>query len=204
MIFSKILKKVGSKNIIPGWLIVLFILFLACPAKTGESAYIKDGQNIPSELELKATYLYNFLKFIKWPKGACKLHNGRSHTIAVIGETPFNSVLKSMQQKLQKYDKDLQLKFYGSYRKDLVLECCCLLFIAESEQNNLSQIMQLTANKPILTVSDDKIFTDKGGMITLVKENNKIRWIINRGPVEKSGLQLSAKLFDIAVQVINE
>lgn len=204
MIFCEKNKKVCLKNIIPGWLIILFILLLACPAKTGESAHLKNEQKVPSEFELKATYLYNFLKFIKWPKDTCELHDGRSHTIAVLGESPFNQVLQSMQAKLQNYDKDLQLRFYGSYQEDLVFECCCLLFITDSEQNNFPKIMQQIAKKPILTVSDDDVFMDNGGMITLVMQNNKIRWIINREPVEESGLQLSAKLFDIAVKVINE
>jgi len=198
------IKRVGLKNIIPCWMIILFLLLLACPAKTGESAHLKRDQKVSSEFELKATYLYNFLKFIKWPKEACGLHDGRSHTIAVLGESPFNQVLQAMQEKLQKYDKDLQLIFYGPYQEDLVFECCCLLFIAESERNNLSGIIQQVAKKPILTVSDDDEFMDEGGMITLVMQNNKIRWIINREPVNKSGLQLSAKLFDIAAQVINE
>ena len=191
------------KNVIPGWIIILLILLLACPAKTGETAHIRNGQYIPSEFELKATYLYNFLKFIKWPKEACNLHDGRSHTIAVLGESPFNEVLKSMQEELQKHDKQLQLRFYGPYSDDLEFECCCLMYITASEMGNLPEIIGKIAEMPILTVSDDSALTDLGVMITLVLQNKKIRWVINRKPVERTSLKLSAKLYDIAVRVID-
>lgn len=191
------------RHILPGWIGILILLLLACPAKTGESAYMNDHNN-PTEFELKATYLYNFLKFIKWPENQCNLHQGRSTMISVLGESPFNQVLKNMQEKLRQIDSDLELTFYGPYREDMEFTCCCLMFIAASEHHNMPLIMEKLTGKPILTVSEENGSVNQGVMITLVEKNKKIRWVINRGPVSRSGLHLSAKLFDIAAKVIDE
>ena len=193
-----------KKQTLLGWVCLFIFLLIAWPARTVEPAYIKSDTSTPSEYELKAIYLYNFLKFVQWPDNKCHLHDGQSHQIAVLGDSPFNQVLLSLQEKLRAKDKELEITFYGPYRKDMELSCCCLLFITETERNNLQRILKQLAGKPVLTVADTDTFIDQGVMITLVSRNNKIRWAINRQPIPESGLKLSAKLLDIAVQVIDK
>ena len=193
-----------NKRTLSGLICLVILLLLACPARTVEPAHIKYNADRPSEYELKAIYLYNFLKFVKWPDNKCYLHKGRTNQIAVIGDSPFNQVLIALQEKLRKNDKELQVTFYGPYRGDMELSCCCLLFITESERSNLPSILDQLAGKPVLTVADADSFMEQGVMITLVSRKNKIRWVINRQPVNASGLKMSAKLLDIAVKVIDE
>ncbi|MCL7487767.1 MAG: YfiR family protein [Desulfobulbaceae bacterium] len=194
----------SRKHIHPLWACILLILLLACPAGTAEPAYIKSKVAPPSEHELKAIYLYNFLKFVQWPQNACTVHDDPSHRIAVIGDSQFNQVLKDLQQKLNQKGHELQIIFHGPYRKDMDLSCCCLLFITATEQDNLPSILAQIAGQPVLTVADTDAFMDRGVMITLVSRNNKIRWAINRKPVAESGLKLNVKLLDIAVKVIDK
>jgi hypothetical protein len=194
----------SKKRTLLGCVSLLTLLLLACPARTVEPAHIRYDADTPSEYEMKAIYLYNFLKFVKWPENSCSSHDRKSHQIAVLGDTPFNHVLMAMQEKLKEKDKDLRLTFYGPYKKNMELSCCCLLFIAESERNNLSSILDQLSGKPVLTVAEAEVFMDQGVMITLVSLKNKIRWVINRQPANASGLKMSAKLLDIAVKVIDE
>jgi hypothetical protein len=194
----------SKKCTLLGCVSLLIIILPACPAKTAEPAHIRYDTDAPSEYEMKAIYLYNFLKFVTWPENSCGSHDGKPHRIAVLGNTPLNHVLMAMQEKLKEKNKDLQLTFYGPYRKNMELSCCCLLFIAASERNNLSSILDQLAGKPVLTVAETEVFMDLGVMITLVSLKNKIRWVINRQPVTASGLKMSAKLLDIAVKVIDE
>jgi hypothetical protein len=194
----------SRKHIFPFWICALLILLLACPARTVEPAQIRSDADQPSEYELKAIYLYNFLKFVQWPENSCKMPDDSSHRIAVIGDSPFNQVLRDLQQKLRQKGQNLQITFFGPYRKDLDLTCCCLLFISATEQDNLPNILVQLAGRPVLTVADTEAFMDQGVMITLVSRNNKIRWAINRQPVTQSGLKLNSKLLDIAVKVINK
>ena len=91
------------------WSSIVLLILVACPAKTVEPAHIRYNANAPSEYELKAIYLYNFLQFFKWPGNSCDLHEGRSHQIAVLGDSSFNETLQALQKKLQEKDKELKL-----------------------------------------------------------------------------------------------
>ena len=194
----------SKKRTLLGCVFLLITLLLACPAKTVEPAPIRYTTDTPSEYEMKAIYLYNFLKFVKWPTDPCNLLGGKSRHIAVLGDTPFKHVLEDMQEKLKEKGKDLRLSFYGPYRGEMKLSCCCLLFIADSERNNLSSILDQLTGQPVLTVADGDTFMEQGVMITLFSQKNKIRWGINRQPVNASGFKISAKLLEIAVKVIDE
>jgi YfiR/HmsC-like len=194
----------SKKRTLLGCVFLLITLLLACPAKTVEPTHIRYNADTPSEYEMKAIYLYNFLKFVKWPTDPCNLLGGKSQHIAVLGDTPLSHVLMDMQEKLKKHGKDLRLSFYGPYRSDMKFSCCCLLFIAGSERNNLSSILDQLTGKPVLTVADADSFMNRGVMISLFSQKNKIRWGINRQPVNVSGLTMSAKLLDIAVKVVDE
>lgn len=184
-------------------IIILLLIFTACPAGTVEPAQIRYAAEAPSEHELKAIYLYNFLQFVQWPREKCPLPDGRVQEIGVLGDSSFKPVLKALQAKLKLKNQNLKLTFYGPYHEDMDLSSCCLLFITSSELDNLPRILDTLENKPILTVADSDAFVSEGVMITLISHNNKVRWAINRKPVQKAGLRLSAKLLDIAVQVIN-
>jgi len=184
-------------------IIILFLIFMTCPAKTVEPAHIGYDTKAPSEYELKAIYLYNFLQFVQWPKEKCPLPEGKAQEIGVLGDSSFEPVLKALQEKLKTRNKQLKLTFYGPYHEGMDLSDCCLLFISSSELKNLPRILNNLENKPILTVADSNAFINKGVMITLVAHKNKVRWAINRKPVKKAGLRLNAKLLDIAVEVIN-
>ena len=192
------------KYILLGCFFSFLALFLVSPAKTVDSAHALKNGGAYAENDMKAIYLYNFHKFIRWPENSCTSHDGRTHVISVIGETPLEPILIALQEKLKKTDRDLKIIFYGPYRKDMVFNCCCLMFIAESERHNLPSLLDHIAGKPILTVTDISASVDQGIMINMVMHQNKVRWVINRRPINESGLKLSAKLLDIAVKVVDE
>lgn len=193
-----------NRKIINIIIIAILLVFTACPAKTVESVHVvKKDIDSPSENELKAIYLYNFLQFVQWPKEKCNLPHGKSVQICVLGDSPFEPVLRILQKKLELKNQELQLNFFETYHEDLELPTCCLLFISSSEQKNLPKILNSIDDKAILTVTDSGTITPHGVMITLVSRKNTVRWTINREPVKKAGLRLSAKLLAIAVQVMD-
>src|SRR5580692_9290563 len=51
-------------------------------------------QQKPNEYQVKATYLYNFGRFVKWP-GTVPAAKGDSFSVCVIGRDPFGSILDS-------------------------------------------------------------------------------------------------------------
>ena len=184
------------------WAVAFGLVFLACPARTVEPSPIPREIEAPSEHELKAIYLYNFRQFVQWPAEKCPLPEGHANEIAVIGNTSLQPVLQSLQAKLREKNKELTLSFHESYREGMDLSRCCLLFIAASELEKLPGILKSVDGKHVLTVTDADDTVDSGVMITLLSREKKIRWAINRKPVADAGLKMSAKLLEIAEQVI--
>lgn len=185
-----------------GRVIVLSLLVLACPARTVEPSPLPGEVPAPSEHELKAIYLYNFLQFVQWPQEKCPLPEGHASEIVVIGNTSLQPVLQALQVRLRQKNKELTLVFHDSYREGMDLSRCCLLFIAASEVKKLPEILKGVEGRHVLTVGDSADFADSGVMITLLSRENKIRWAVNRRPVTDAGLQMSAKLLAIAERVI--
>ncbi|MBU0483121.1 MAG: YfiR family protein [Proteobacteria bacterium] len=158
---------------------------------------------VPHEYELKAIYLYNFLNFVYWPEERCGKSEGKAREIAVIGHSPFGNALKALQDKLDKSQKQpLSIIYYGSYREGMDLSGCRLLFVCDSEKENFDKIIASVQGSPVLTVADSEQFIEAGGMITLISRQNKVRWAINRSHLPLAGLRMSAKLLDIAVEVV--
>src|SRR5260370_31875395 len=48
----------------------------------------------PSEYQVKAAYLYNFGRFVKWPAGVAA-GKGDSFPVSVLGRNPFGTILDS-------------------------------------------------------------------------------------------------------------
>jgi len=124
--------------------------------------------------------------------------------IAVLGNSAFRQELEAMREKLKAHDPKLEITFYEEYSDKTELPHCCLLFIADSEMDHLPAILKELSGRPVLTVSDNDTSMTKGVMITLIPWKNKIRWAINRQPVNESGLKINSKLLDIAIKVIDE
>ena len=75
--------------------------------------------------------------------------------------------------------------------------------ISASEKKYFSRILRGLAGRPVLTVSDSDDFLEAGGMIRLVTRADRVRWEINRHQARAAGLNLAAKLYYIAVRVLD-
>src|SRR4051812_20440582 len=49
----------------------------------------------PAEYDVKAAYLFNFIKFVEWPANAPAIRNN-AVTICILGEDPFGAQLESV------------------------------------------------------------------------------------------------------------
>lgn len=80
---------------------------------------------------------------------------------------------------------------------------CQVVYISNSENNNLIDILDTIKHKKILTVSDIGNFADKGGIIGFVRIENKIRFEINLKAAEESHLKIRSDLLTLAKRIIN-
>jgi hypothetical protein len=162
-------------------------LFLICNANASENLLAK-------EYYLKAAFLYNFARMVEWPENA---HSNKRSPINIcfIGNDPYGNALNTIANKKVK-QRPLSIK------RDIHPESisqCHILFISESESFYLDDILKQTRNKQILTVSEIKDFTRKGGHVTFyISEDKHIRLKINLQELEQSQLKMSSRILVLA------
>ncbi|HET7890814.1 MAG TPA: YfiR family protein [Candidatus Sulfotelmatobacter sp.] len=150
----------------------------------------------PTESQVKAAYLYNFGKFVRWqspPSGS------DSFDICVLGKNPFGSALASTVAGEKLDGKNIRVRNVFSLPD---ATHCRILFISSSEENRLKPIVAVAKQSNLLTVSDIPGFAQRGGMIELVHLEDKIRFQVNAGAISDAGLTVSSELLKVAVKVI--
>ena len=184
-------------------LLTLFILVLvAAPRIRADSEEIK-------EYQIKAAFLYNFINFVEWPKEKAADSN-EPITIGIIGKDPFGKAFEPLKDKLTK-GKQVLIKRFVSLKESKLstdqieaIRKCHLLFICNSEKEQLKEIINLVQGHSILIVGDMDGFLESGGIINFVIEDNKVRFEINNYTAKQAKLNIRSKLLRLAKRVIEE
>lgn len=166
--------------------LILLLALLALPVSAQEAP--------PLEYELKAAFLYNFVKFVDWPQDA--FAGPRSPlTICVYGDDPFGSSLDGAVHGESLGERSLLVQRPAVLEE---LRDCRVLFVSRSERQRLPEVLSEVEGAPVLTVSDTDGFLRAGGIINFVLEDNKVRFLINQDAAERSRLRISSKLLRLA------
>ncbi|MCP4714483.1 MAG: YfiR family protein [Deltaproteobacteria bacterium] len=146
--------------------------------------------------QIKAAYLYNFLKFVVWPEQSTDSIPA-TKTICLHGPKNFELLFEPVKQTAIR-DKSLIVKQCARFDPG---QTCNIIFIDASNKNRIKNIIKSLQGSPVLTVSDHKDFAAQGGMIEFIQKENNIRFIINHTAAKAAGLQISSKLLDLAISV---
>ena len=157
------------------------------------------AQDSHSEYQVKAAYLFNFLKFVEWPEGAFA-DPLAPIVIGIVGDDPFEDALPQVVVGKTVQGRDLVIR---KYRVGEDLRTSHILFISASEKRRLPQLLAGLRGSNVLTVADFEGFLEEGGMIQLFSENNRVRFAINVDAAVRAKLKLSSKLLSLA-RVVGE
>ena len=146
----------------------------------------------PDEYQVKAAFLYNFVKFVEWPVETFS-DNRAPVVIGVVGDDPFGSKIDQVINGKTANGRPLVLKRFANFK---ALTFCHILFICSSEKNNLRQALA-AAGAGVLTVGETERFTHMGGIINFTIVDSRVRFKINQVAAERAGLRFSAKLLKL-------
>jgi hypothetical protein len=150
----------------------------------------------PGEYEVKAAYLYNFGKFVRWPDNVPA--EGQTFSICVMGRDPFGKTLDAILDGGSWQGKPIAAKRILSVED---VSACNLLFVSASDSEQWGEILPVVQKLPILTVSDSPLFSRRGGIIEFILTENRVRFEVNVGAAEKAGLNINSQLLKIATRV---
>ena len=180
----------------PSWLRSRFLasmltLLVAFPLVATQ---LGQAQVALTEYQVKAAYLFNFLKFVEYP-GDSFVDPLAPIVIGIVGDDPFGSALPQVVTGKTVQGRDLVLR---SYRAGEDLRGAHILFISVSEKKRLPVILASLHGSSVLTVSDMEGFLDAGGMVQFLNENGRVRFAINVDATSRARLKLSSKLLSLA------
>tara|TARA_R110000850_G_scaffold168440_1_gene293432 strand:- start:1424 stop:1978 length:555 start_codon:yes stop_codon:yes gene_type:complete len=146
-----------------------------------------------TEQDIKAAYLYNFMKFVAWPG----IEDQTEFNLCIIGDDPANEKLKMLDSRpIHQLSLHVEQFYTPSPNKR-----CHVVFVGESETKFLDKIIQFYSHTPTLTVSSTEGFIHRGGMIGFISLGNIIRFDINLKQAKNAQLSISSKLLELANQV---
>jgi len=148
----------------------------------------------PSEYQVKAAFLFNFAKFIKWPESAFPETNSPV-VVGIYGEDPFGSSLAVAIKDKTINGHPLIIRPVASLPE---LKQCHVVFICSKPKRNVADTTATLRNMSILTVSETDGFIENGGMINFYSEGTKVRFEINDKAAAEAGLTVSSKLLSVA------
>lgn len=151
----------------------------------------------PSEYQVKAAYIYNFGKFVKWPPTSVA-NQSSSFIICALGEDSMSSILQSTLSGKSIAGRPVTVKQISKPQDAIG---CQILFLNLDEKSHLQGILSALGRASVLTVSDIPDFSKRGGMIQFVLEDDRVRFEINRASAESAGLTLTSDLLKVATVV---
>jgi hypothetical protein len=173
---------------------VLWVLSLVMLLLSGAGAQTSTA----GEYQVKAAFLYNFAKFVEWPASTFSDASAPLQ-ICVFGRDPFGQTLRDITSEKTVQGRKLEINLVSDLPH---ARSCHILFIVASAETPVKQIVEGLRGAGVLTVGDSKGFTEQGGMINFVLENDRVQFEVNRTAAEKAGLKISSRLLSVAKSVI--
>jgi hypothetical protein len=192
--------------------LMLIVATLAIPAA---------GQDKPTppqftELQVKAAFMYNFIKFSDWPES--KVAEPNTIIIGLLGEHEFGSAFDTVKDKPINNNK-LIVRSFGKFSRFIKngedgkskvtgeieqLRKCHLLFICDSEKGYYKEIIDAIKDSNVLTVGETEDFLESGGMITFIPGTGKPVFEINNAAARQAEIRISSRVLRLARKVISE
>jgi hypothetical protein len=146
-----------------------------------------------TDLPVKAAFVLNFLKFVKWPD---PLPDTEPLTIAVIGDADFAAALTQAAAGQTVAGRPVGVRAIRTLREaDPRLQ---LLFIGASERDRVATLLREVEGRPVLTVGDTAGYGSAGVVLNFYVSDRRVRFEANTTAAARARLQLSSHLLRIA------
>ncbi len=155
------------------------------------SAFAVRSYSAPLEYQVKASYLYNFIQFIEWPKDA---FSGQGFNLCVVGAERFGAALDGFAgERIEGHEITVRRLARASQAR---ATRCHLLFVAAGLEPLPAEA---SSQHGLLTIGETPDFLAQGGIINLVEMRGRIRFEISQPAAHRAGLNVSSRILSLAV-----
>ncbi len=150
------------------------------------------------EYQIKAAFLLNFVKFVRWPDDV--LEPKQTFQLCIFGDDYFGPILEPMARRSIR-ERPVTIRRFDSQAK---LEGCHLLFIAHQTATLEDNTLPDLARRGLLIVGDSPGLAERGAAINLITEDKKIRFEINIKAARYADLQMDGQLLRLGKLVSSQ
>lgn len=151
------------------------------------AAAVLHAQEVSLEYQLKAAYLFNFVKFVSWPAGAAS----GPLVICVAGRNPFGATLADTLRGEQVSDRMLATRVISMPETG-----CHVVFLPNGVA--AAPFLDAVRHSPTLTVGESPRFIAEGGIVNFIAEQGRIRFEISAAAADRAELRISSHLLRLA------
>ena len=149
------------------------------------------------ETNVKAYFIYQFTKFIKWPE----TRDTNTLVIAIWGENKITRPLKIIAREKSTPKQKIIVKNIETLTD---LNKAHILFLPREKSDNLASVIKAIGTHSIVVITEKSGMAKKGAAINFVMSKENIGFEINLKSAKKSNLYISSRLLRLAVRVYGE
>jgi uncharacterized protein DUF4154 len=158
------------------------------------SGFKKGYGPIDTNSKYKAVFIYNFTKYIEWPK----TYREGVFVVGVVGDSPLYTELIKMAKTKKVANQSIQIV---KYRSTSEIKKCHILYVSKNNSREVPTLIKKVKTNSTLIVTEQDGMVDKGAGINFIVKNNRLKFELNKKNVEKYKLKISSNLEALAATV---
>ena len=175
----------------PCLLALLILLFSTSQGYTDEATQAK-------EFHVKALFLYNFANYVEWPEDAFKASDSPLR-MCLYGNVPFGGFLDVVSGTRI---RDRFLKVLRTADAKEIEPGCHILFVGTDRLDLIEDLFKNINHLFVLSIGEVKGFTNKGGIVNILRTSDQAQFEINLSKAIENGLLIDSDLLALA-RIIN-
>ena len=148
------------------------------------------AQSPDGEAQIKAAFVYNFLKFVEWPPHVFERPND-SLVVAIVGGGAMAEATTRFLAAKQVGERPVAVR---PIKWDKPLTGVHAVVVTETDGKRVRRVLETAALGTILTIGEGADFASTGGVIALVIEDRKVRFDVDIDAATANGVKVSSKL----------
>jgi hypothetical protein len=175
--------------------------FALSPASICLAVLLNLGQEAPlPEPLIKARFIARVAGYGQWPAATRVTDKSRPFVIGILGRSAVEPFLSEEARSVGSLKgKPVEVRVLRTLSR---IDQCDLLFVCESEQDRLEDILRRLEGKPVLTLSDTPGFMGRGIMFNLLVKEDRLSYEVNMKSMRASGLEVEPRVLARATAVL--
>ena len=148
---------------------------------------------MPSELDLKAAFVLNFVRLVKWERVNNELDNSEL-SICALANSDFTNAVRSLAAGKLVGTRSIAVRINPNPDP----AHCRVVIVDATHYPIAREALNAVSDAPVLTIGNGPGLIPLGGMFEFIVDQRKVQFDISLKAVQRAGLDVSARLLQLS------